>query len=447
VTWHHIGGSESVSDSVGRAGTFALVVMTEFGFPTEARFALRALEAFEPTLKRVKAPVILDSTPGKLPGPGEPYRDIARDVIDGRREGGVLHLPWWTFEEYRLDLEPHDLLELATSLTPEELALLKTHRLSMHQLAWRRSELAPRQGETAETARRRFLSSYTESVDDCFVEGGGDQLFESALLESIRVRLLTASIAAPLPGHEVIAAMPAELRAGAVDLVGRPCLQGDVGEGFVRVWSLPHHTSNRRDEYFAGVDCSDGLPGGDWQVLTILDRVGHRACYARVRINKYRFAALVQRIVTWYRAPGVIESQYGELIDRLVAAPVSEDELDRQHGYAAELAILSEPCSLLHLAQTTEPLRRLYMDALFELIADAEWQHDAETLREQRSLERDKKGRIVAMSGEHDDIMLSTSIAAHQRKEAMSRARPRQSRPTRSKWHPRKRRKKYDYLS
>ncbi len=70
ISWTTIGGTESVADAVGRAGSFALVWMTELAFPDKPELVPIAIEALRPSMKKALAGVVVDSTPNDPEGAG-----------------------------------------------------------------------------------------------------------------------------------------------------------------------------------------------------------------------------------------------------------------------------------------------------------------------------------------------------------------------------------------
>jgi hypothetical protein len=427
VSWCHIGGSESTSDAVGRAGTFAFCVLTEFGFPTDAEFARGALAALDPALERIDAPVIIDSTPGQLPGAGEAYRDLIHSILDGARQGSVTHFGWWEYEGYTRQVRP-SYAAFAATLTGEEIDLIRDLKLTLGQIAWRREKLAPRDNETPDDARRRFQKAYPETVREALIEYHEGGVFPALLVR----RISQKGFEAPLTGLQVAQALPLELHGGTLDLLCRPAWgERKHPEGYCRIWKLPEaipvsrkgSLARSRPCYFAGIDCSDGLPGGDWQSLKLLDRLGDCCVSAAARIDKMRWAALCQRLLTWYGAMAHLERQHGELVFRYLTQQIGDAEiLANKAARPGELEILRTTFGNVFLEQTHRGSRTLIVDAALELLSDPDWCPDPETLQEMTDFIRRPSGRLEARGGAHDDRILATGFAGELRNEMLSSA-------------------------
>jgi hypothetical protein len=94
----------------------------------------------------------LDSANGKL-------------FTEGRNGWSVQFYPWWYALDYRIPLEQGETLDY----TEEEAYLIKQHSLSAEQIKWRRLKMLEEKG--------RFLESYPEDIQTCFISQDGTSVF------------------------------------------------------------------------------------------------------------------------------------------------------------------------------------------------------------------------------------------------------------------------------
>ena len=168
----------------------------------------------------------------------------------------------------------------------------------------------------------------------------------------------------------------------------------------------------------------------------------------RTRIDKVRFAALVQRLCSWYRATGEIESQHGELVYRMVSSPVAEPTAPGARD--GELDVLMDAYGGLYLVRTTSQRRVLILDSALEQLSTMDGCPDRETLLEMCDLHRDSRGKIRAKPGprRHDDIILALGIAGEARTASMASAdtRSQDTLPRASRALQARQRRRYRYL-
>ncbi len=458
VSWHHVGGTATVADSVGRSTTLDFVLATEFAFPHEASLLAIAMESLEPALERAGAPMVLDSTPGVHPGTGTPFVDYIELVLRGELPGSVFFQPWWEVEasHHRHALSvPH--AQFAGTVTEEERGLIRAHGLSYEQLAWRRSKLA-------KGGPRKFRKAYPESLADVLMASDASEtLFDPDVMSQLRSRGRGGTFTAPLPWISAKAAIPLALKLprGVLDLLTLAKWRKDpneLGEGYCRVWRLPEASGSTgggwrglrraRRQAYAGIDTSDGKPGSDWQVCTVIDEHGRLCAVLRVRVDPARFAALCQRLLEWYGAMSVIEAPHGALVHRFLTGCYQWStwgECPPPGATEGEIAVLERACTCeLRYEQTTTSNRPQIMSAAMVALEAPGGCPDAETLKEMEDLYRDPRGKIVARAKRHDDLILSRGLAEYLRVRVLERALdPHQPR---GRARGRAKRSKYDYL-
>lgn len=105
--------------------------------------------------------IILESTPN---GTGGWFYERCMEAAADSKSPWKLHFfPWWWDVAYRLplDAEPFDYRK---TLDDEEKLLVKTHGLTLEQIAWRRKKKSE--------LKRLFPQEYPESIETCFLVSG-----------------------------------------------------------------------------------------------------------------------------------------------------------------------------------------------------------------------------------------------------------------------------------
>lgn len=456
VVWHHIGGTESVADSVGRAGTFDFVLATEFGFPHDAELARRAIEALDPALERFGAPIVFDSTPGEPEGTGEPYLEVIRGVRDGVLPGKIFFIGWWEVEHPHhrapLTVPPTEFVE---SLMDEERALMRRHAVTLTQIQWRRNKIRKMKG------RRAFFKAYPEQLEHLFDRPPEKTLFDPAVLTALREARDLGEWPEPIPldafeeeldlrpmralrpGQGGVLIFEAPSERGALPPSGSPdearlrwhASRGDRGakielatylrrrEGRGRRRAARPRQEEERPKYFAGLDSSDGFEGSDWQTLPILNENAALVCLVRVRAHPLHFAAISQSILTWYGAPARVEDQHGREVATAIRAELTDSHLelagDMPEG-ALEI-LKTRGSTALQVVPTNRAERPRIVGAALSLLERIEVVIHQVILDEMMGLER-FRGRVQAKKGKYDDITMALGMAGLCREAWLQRA-------------------------
>lgn len=402
IEWEVVGGTQGTADAVGRARPIDAVICTEFGYPIDPLHLRTAVEALKPALRRRDAPVLIDSTPNGDIGPGGPYFELVGDIRAGREKGGVFLFGWWMEPDY---CDPvGDEAELIASYTVEELRLVALHGLRPGQIAWRR-----RVRGTTPKQHAKFAEDYPEDLDSAFQPKGGDYIIDANIIRDARRMLRDGRGVQPMTSAELERA--GLKRCGPDDPAH--WTEGKGEQGFCKVYQPPSASGMS----WGALDCSDGLPGSDWQSLTVVDELGRVACFVYVRIDPIRLGALVQRLAEWYGLERlVIESQKAEptagVIRRAVAwdasqvAGASEEELEvLRHAYAGRVR-------LEHTSGGVHDEAMYYALGLYgaaHLVVDLVIAQELEDLRR-------IDGRLKARIGAHDDGLMSGGLAERARR-------------------------------
>lgn len=137
-------------------------------------------------------------------------------------------LPWYWDPTYRMDATSFDPAEIRDTLQEDEIELMERHRLALSQIAWRRNK--------KRALRGLFLQEYPEDDLSCWLTEGLCFFDVGSLLDLMEA----------LPEYPTT----------------------EVPSGYVVEWEQPIPG----EEYVAGSDTSEGVPGSDPNGTGILHR-------------------------------------------------------------------------------------------------------------------------------------------------------------------------------
>ncbi len=305
-----------------------------------------------------------------------PYYDAVQDALGGKSTDQVVFYPWFEHPEYVL---PWDKARQAP-LTPEECQAMATFGLSLEQIAWRRWK----QGEVKEL----FPQEYPETLLGAFLSSGRPFFDLGAVQEGHEAAKQSPAPKEPANGVQVWEdPIPGELY----------LLSADVAEGL--------------DRGTTGSDPEQG--GADFSRAYVLRAAGQGLRVVTAiggRIRPVDFAKLLDRVGRAYQACVAVErNNHGHTV--LAALEVSgypEVYRHREYNQGTMSAFLVPgfPTNV-----TTRPM---ILDALDETIRRRALAcPDARFWLECHSFQRNEKGKPEAMSGKHDDRVMSMAIGAY----------------------------------
>jgi len=299
------------------------------------------------------AELILESTPDGVGG------CFHEEWSKAAETGMVRHFfPWWREPRYRAPAIDQ------SSLTREERALMRQHRLSLEQIAYRRQIRANFRGLAAQ--------EYAEDEESCF-RASGEPVFE---MEAIEARL------AGLPE-------PAERR-----------LNGEL-----ELW-LPAVAGR---QYLVAVDPAGGGSQGDYSAVQVLELETALQCAEFAgHVGGLELARLVSALAGEYNQAWLVveRNNHGSGVLAYLESPCGYPRVYAQGGQPGWLTTsVSRPAALGRLASALvdEPRRFLSRRLLGEC----------------RSFVRLKNGSAGARAGAHDDRVMAMAIGLAARAELL----------------------------
>jgi hypothetical protein len=314
------------------------------------------LEAMSP-----KSLVVLESTPN---GVGGHFYDLWQDKDNGWLK---LFYPWWWDAQYRLPLLETD--ELG-HYSDEEAFLMATHGIVAEQVKWRREKI--------KMLREMFYQEYPENDIDCFLSSGMPY-FDSEALKVIEKRDIMDPVR--------------------------------VVDG-VEYWEDPQPGHI----YVTSADVAEGV-GGDFSVAQVWDiTTGHQV--AQLRANKMSvsvFATRVCALAGTYNgsmlAPERNNHGHAFLNQAINVTRYENIYLHEEYDYriGTKKKVPGFPTT-----QVTKPVMLSDLDAA--IMEGAITIRSRALLTELRTMSHNGKGGVEAISGCHDDTVITAGIAWQIRK-------------------------------
>jgi hypothetical protein len=344
---------ETADTNAGRGMTVHCLHCSEVSrWPRDAAETLASLRA-------AVAPdgeIVLESTPNGAAG-------VFYDEWQKADETGYTRhfFPWW-FEESYGDAVKQEML---LPLLPDEVELMKRHKLSEEQIAWRRRQW---------TALRQLAAQeYAEDPLSCFLNSG------ECVFDLGSINKAAASSNADIQSQD---------------------------NGRLLFWFPPQEGR----QYIIGVDAAGGGSEGDYACAQVIERtIGLQCAELRGHFPPLEMARRVAELGESYgkallavernnQGYGVLahlrDMEYGNLFAK-----------DGQLGWLTSAA--SRPAMIENMAAV--------------LISEPELFHSPRLLEECRTFVRHPDGSAAAADGAHDDCVMAMAIALAVRKEDAGR--------------------------
>ncbi len=316
--------------------------------------------------------VILETTPNGM----EWFAQTWKDARAGKNDWICIFLPWYTDPDNRLKTGTFDVDELTSSLRKDEKLLVKKHKLTTNQLAWRRMK--------KRELGYLFDQEYPEDETVCFLVTGVMYFDKEAILEGI-------------------------------DHAEKPLREEHVPGGKRYIYEEP----DSKVDYVAGTDTSEGLPTSDDNGTVIRRRDTGRIA-ARVyglfsiREQANLGAALVKeyRVKMW----GIERENHGHAVIQAVENLGFKGTTDR--------GILFEFTKGRVGWSTNSETRPQMLHSLRTFIEDhPERNSDGLLLGQCLTFKKQHSGKFEADPGARDDAVIMDAISIEMRNHRVKRPR------------------------
>ena len=374
ISWESAGATPNAAAGAGRSDTINLVIYSELSTWAYPGITLAAIR---PAVKKMRGGEFIDSTAPEMEGLGGAYLEAVRDVRTGRRPGTVIFHPWWVAPDYRLDeaaLGPY---------TDEEVLLMRRHGLDLHQIAWRRQQIAD------SAIGPKFQWIYPETLELALEPKGArafspaviKRLGQHALLDTWPQPLSPEILADRLDRHTARANYPHLLDQQITRIYRLPELDTPKNVRRLRSTRPPGRGASPRDamkrllrvddrltpreRFHAGLDTSDGGPESDNQALCIVDMAGDICALVRCCMAPWLLAGLVAEVMWLFGFPDLdVETNHGEAIRGYLSEAQSRETVDIRR---ASLRLV-EPIPNVHAFNMNKKTRPEVEEAAISLL-------------------------------------------------------------------------------
>jgi hypothetical protein len=348
---------------IGRGGTLHKVLLSEAARYTHFEDILAGVTQAVP----LDGDIVIETTAN---GMGSYHQQHYQSIVDGARPGWTtLFLPWFAHDEYRIALEPGEVL----TATVEEQTAVARFGLSPEQLKWRRFK----RGEIGD----KFPQEHPETAEEAFLLSGRARFDREALM-----RITKTHVREPVAIED---------------------------SGALRIFVQP----TKGNPYTIGADTAEGTSAGDYDSAHVID--DRTAAEVAVLHGKWpphvfadKLAALGRRYSTAMLA--VERNNHGHaVIQRLVEGGqgVPGYPLERLYRH-----VLTEQTP--KFGWLTDVVSKPIMETgLDELVAShPQCFRDAATVLEMSGYVYRDDGKTGAVPGGNDDRVVSRAIAEQARR-------------------------------
>lgn len=371
----------------GRGNTCKLIHLSEFAF-VNSEIATKQLLSLEQSL-RPDGNLIIETTANglnffhnlymKSKNKENAYKSVFYNYLDTKEMFKDEHDKYWKIFK---NINGHTFKK--EDLTEEELKLLEEYKeygMDLKVLCWRRLKI---QNSSVDQFNQEF-----PLTDEMAFITSGDSVFDNERITSLlRVLNLKSNM---IPKNELKEDLPT-------------VLYKHVGKSLF-IYNKPI----QGNKYYIGVDCSEG-GGNDYHVITILNQDGEEVCQFRNnKLKAYEVAEIINCLGRMYNnAHLVIEKASGghAVIERLrlhykyknMSKYKSYDEFNRVKWNVG--------------FDTNAKTKSLIINDLIELFDKGQIKINSKIiLEEMKVFEIKSNGSMGAMSGYHDDTVMSLALA------------------------------------
>lgn len=372
----------------GRGQTAKLIHLSEFAF-VNSDIATKQLLSLEQAL-RPDGHLIVETTANglnffhnlyqKSKKNENAYKSVFYNYLDTKEMFKDEYEQYWKI--YR-NLNGHVFKE--EDMTDEERELLEEYKeqgMDMKVLCWRRLKIQ-------NSTREQFNQEFPLTDEMAFITSG-DSIFDNERVSRISKALLLKED----------------------KYLSKDKVIDDLPKGMYKFYGKSFFMYQKPQEdmkYYIGVDCSEGV-GKDYSTCIVFDEEGqHCATFKNNKIKPYEFAEFINKLGIYYnRAYLVVEKASGghSVIERLrytfkymnMAKYKTYDEFNRMHWQIGFDTNLKTKGIIIH--------------DFVEMFDKGEIQlNDIDILEEMKVFKVEDSGKMGAMRGYHDDLIMACALA------------------------------------
>ena len=369
-------------ENVGRSATIQDLHISEVAFWRNARSSMTAIMQTVPD--KPNTMVIIESTAN---GVGDWFYDTWMASKEGKNEFVPLFLAWHEFPEYSRPFESEKEKELFV-LNEYESQIQKDFNLKLEQINWYRYTLNNKLFGDTDMMKQEYPSYDMEA----FIQSGRPVF-------PIDICLVNYNKAKDL--HWGMITEKGKLKAGRLK------------NSYYRMdyFNMPEINKKERNRFAAGVDVAEGLEGGDYSVIKILDRKTWKVVMTyHGHTDPDVFARELLRVQNFFNGDIWFEIEKNNhglhvIIEAFKLGVHIKSSEDFKRGYT-------------HTSHeglgftTTSRSKPLVIDKLNEWIREGLFEDDEkEFWQETLTFVHDDRGRLTAQEGAHDDRIIAMALA------------------------------------
>ena len=382
------------SGESGRSFSSRYLHLSEFAFYLKpARFMTGLMQTLPDDPGTI---ALIESTANGVGGEFHEQWQLATDQQSGS-EWVAVFMGWHEHPEYTKPLRD-SARQFQDTLSHAEIDLIRTYRLTLEQLHWRRWCITNK----CKGSVKRFQQEYPICPEEAFLTSG------STVFDMAHIARMPRE-EPPMVGRleEVLIGVRRELQFVPQE------------DGYLSVWKRP--AKNRL--YLAGADTSEGIDAAeegsgtedsDYSVANFIDQhTGEQVARMRGRFVPQYFAELVYHVARWYNwcylVPEAKNTGLAFIGELLRLGYPSELIFRRQHN-----PNVTRPPTIHELGWvTTSSSKPVLVSALDACLREHSLLiHDPITLQELRTFVRKSDGKTEASTGCHDDEVISMALCA-----------------------------------
>lgn len=366
------GASKNAAEKKGRAGTIHRLHITEISSFEYARSTMNAILECVPRTN-AKSEVVIESTARGAEGL---FYELYNAAKSGANSFRPFFFAWMKHREYRLGLEPGEVVKVTT---PREKELVRKHGASAEQVKWYRAKVGDKGQDLTD-------QEYPMDEETCWLVGG------RTYLNVERTKLLLTMTIDPIATETFKSSVP------------DASVRNDL-----RIWKHPQP----RREYVVIADPAEGLPGKDKCAAAVYDRgSGEHVASVHGLWRTHEFARVLERVGFMFNTALVV-------VERINHGHAVLNALLRLGVAAAGVNAGDKPYPNIyfdddeHAGWKTGPVQRATALEAFEAAhRKGEWSSpDRDALDEMLKFVVHKTGKVAAAPGANDDRVLVHVIA------------------------------------
>lgn len=373
--------SAEARENLGRSNTFTCLHISEYAFWGDQRNTLTALLQCVPDSK--DSIIIIESTANGY----DEFQERYQRAVEGKSEYIPVFCGWWEMEEYTKE-PPEDF-----ELTAEENALKSLYNLTDGQIYWRRMKIETEfNGDI-----NAFKQEYPACPEEAFISTGECWFNKSLIIE----RLGELRNTEPIKVGRFEYDKKIYSRESAV-ISNIKWIDDENGEIVI------HKLPNKNQHFAIGGDTSG--EGSDFFTAKVIENLSQEcyATYRKQRIDDDLYADQMYCLGKYFN-----DAIIGLEVNFSIAPTNELERLGYQNLYMQErMDDISKRMVKKYGFRTDKTSRRNILANLVAMFRENPTiENDKETLREMLTFVKNESGKVEAMVGKHDDLVMASAIA------------------------------------